>query len=427
MLGATEYGAFSIALALVATAQNLAQLGISVTLIRRTEAEWTDHTAFQALTLLVSVGAAMSGTLWALSATTLVVDAASVKSSVRFMALVLPVALAGQVPAAILERALRYKAIATAELYGQVTYLAVGLISVIWIAKGTGLALAWMAQQIVTAAIVCRSARFIPKLSNPRPALSLLRDAAGYSMTLWLWQFRGLVIPMVVVPRCGLAAAGHIAVATRVVECVAFTRAAAWRLSIATLAKVQNDRSALRALLKTAMQFQVIVLGAVLTVASVAVQGLPLIIGDAWSRTAALVPLLGVGVLSNAAFNIHTSVLYVRKRNSAVGVFHGVHIVLLAVAAAALTSRYGELGYGYAEIIATLAYVVPAVLVKREIGDVEYRNTMLMLCGFAACLLSLKFGAIAGVPLLLLACDSTLRRMVLSQSLLIANGLRSSS
>ena len=69
--------------------------------------------------------------------------------------------------------------------------------------------------------------------------------------------------------------------------------------------------------------------------------------------------------LVNAVFSMHSSVLYVLRRNWDVALFHGVHIILFAGGALLLLPRWGLLGYGLAELVALLGYLIIHLQVRR--------------------------------------------------------------
>ncbi len=71
-----------------------------------------------------------------------------------------------------------------------------------------------------------------------------------------------------------------------------------------------------------------------------------------------LYPFIALGSLVNAVFSMHSSVLFVLRRNSQVAVFHFAYVALLAGGALVLVPLIGLIGYGLAELMTMAAYVV---------------------------------------------------------------------
>ena len=120
---------------------------------------------------------------------------------------------------------------------------------------------------------------------------------------------------------------------------------------------------------------------------------LPPLFGDRWEPVLSIYPFIALSYLVNAAFNMHSSVLYVLQRNRAVTVFHAVHIVLFAGAALVLVDKLGLLGYGVAEVVALASYAVIHLYVSRLFAF-GYKRARPWLLAFAPPL----FVSLAGAP-----------------------------
>jgi PST family polysaccharide transporter len=139
---------------------------------------------------------------------------------------------------------------------------------------------------------------------------------------------------------------------------------------------------------------------------------LALVFGRRWEPVMLIYPYLALSYLTNAQFNIHSSILYVLHRNWAVSWFHVVHIVLFAGAAWVLVGRFGLVGYGYAEAVALLSYPVIHRSVRLAVGSPDYRISALWWAGIAIGLFWRQLGSWdLAVPAIALLCPPSLRQL----------------
>jgi O-antigen/teichoic acid export membrane protein len=108
---------------------------------------------------------------------------------------------------------------------------------------------------------------------------------------------------------------------------------------------------------------------------------LPLILGSRWQPVLALYPFISLGILLNVVFNMHSSALYVLKRNWSVALFHLSHTLLFSFSAFLLVRHFGILGYGLAEVIALLSYFVIHFRLEKELRP-SYSNAWPWVLGF---------------------------------------------
>jgi O-antigen/teichoic acid export membrane protein len=192
-----------------------------------------------------------------------------------------------------------------------------------------------------------------------------------------------------------------------------FTKAVAYRLSVAVLARVQHEPAKLVEATTDGMRLQTLALGPVLIGFSwFGGSLLALAFGKRWDPVMVVYPYLAVSYLTNAQFNIHVSVLFVLHRNWAVFLFHVVHILLFAGAAWALVNRCGIAGYGYAEMVALLSYPVLHRSLREVIGSPDYGVAVLWWAAIAIGLFWQDLGLWdIAVPIVALLCPPSLRQL----------------
>ncbi len=405
-IGPEKYGLYAACLNIFGYVQSLSQLGIEIFVVRR-EGEEDSQVYHQAFTLLLLLG--LGGMLLSLLGLPLLsqwvrLDGFSSVAGVIFLGL--PLVLLSQVPLARLERRLDYKRVAVIELGSQLVYYLVALPLAF---QGAGVwapVAGWCTQQIQTVGLLFVISRYRPRLCwNPDLIKQMLSYSVGYSASSWVWQLRNLVNPLVVGRYAGAEAVGYVALAIRLVEVLSFVKGATWRLSIAALGRLQGDPIRLGKAVSEGMSLQILALGPLLVAASwVSPLILPLLFGDRWLPVIQIYPFIALSYLSNAMFNLHSSVLYVLQKNWEVTAFHVAHIILFAGASLLLVPRLSSIvGYGWGEVVALGSYAVIHIFVVRNISSPDYRLPMLWWSASAAALFVYQLGWWSALGLVVIA------------------------
>ena len=405
-IGPEKYGLYAACLNIFGYVQSLSQLGIEIFVVRR-EGEEDSQVYHQAFTLLLLLG--LGGMLLSLLGLPLLsqwvrLDGFSSVAGVIFLGL--PLVLLSQVPLARLERRLDYKRVAVIELGSQLIYYLVALPLAF---QGAGVwapVAGWCTQQIQTVGLLFLISRYRPRLCwNPDLIKQMLSYSVGYSASSWVWQLRNLVNPLVVGRYAGAEAVGYVALAIRLVEVLSFVKGATWRLSIAALGRLQGDPIRLGKAVSEGMSLQILALGPLLVAASwVSPLILPLLFGDRWLPVIQIYPFIALSYLSNAMFNMHSSVLYVLQKNWEVTAFHVAHIILFAGASLLLVPRLSSIvGYGWGEVVALASYAVIHIFVVRNISSPDYRLPMLWWSASAAALFVYQLGWWSALGLVIIA------------------------
>ena len=108
---------------------------------------------------------------------------------------------------------------------------------------------------------------------------------------------------------------------------------------------------------------------------------LPELLGDRWAPILAVFPFIAVGYLTNAVFNMHSSVLAVFRKNYQTTFFCIIHILLFAAGTAICVPSMGLVGYGWGEIIALPSYFVLHYLAVGVVGSIDYEVTAIWWAG----------------------------------------------
>ncbi len=414
IIGPAAYGPYVAALGICQYAQNLGQAGIGVYLVRAA-GEVTERTYDVATTLLTISAVGLMVILEAslgLIARWIPMPGLPSLLAVLLISVVFQTIAVGA--SARLERALDFRRVAMIEMTGQLLYYACAVPLVF---SGFGvwsLVTGWCLQQLFLCVAFHVAARYRPRLAwDADTVRAMLRYTLGYAASDWLWQLRGLVNPLIVGHFLPAEAVGQVGLAIRMLELLSFTKAVAYRLSVAVLAKVQHEPAKLLEAATDGMRLQTLALGPVLIGFSwFGGILLSLVFGARWDPVMLVYPYLALSYLTNAQFNIHSSILYVLHRNWAVSWFHIVHIVLFAGAAWFAVERFGIVGYGYAEVVALLSYPVIHRSVQKAVGSPNYGISALWWAAIAIGLFWRQLGLWdIAVPLIALLCPPSLRQL----------------
>ncbi len=370
LIGPGAYGQFAAALTVYNYLFNIAHLGIAVYLVRR-EGDLPAEEVDQAFSILLVSGFGFAFLAW-LSTPLLaqVVTVQGFDTILRAFLFVMPLQVLYFVPLSLMERSLSYSTIARIELAGTVLNygLAVALAAVG--VKAWAPAIGWLANQVLVTLVVWRWVGRFPRLRFDRVlSRKILRYGISYSATVWLWQLRDLVNPIVVGRVLGAEGVGVVALAARIVEALAFVRNAVWRASLAGLPKLRDNMTALARAIRDGMVLQVLGGGVILVGGVMATELLlPPLFGNRWEATLIVLPFVALGALSVAAFTLPNSALLVVEKMKEVIAFQLAQIVLFGLTAALAVPRFGLLGYGMAEVAAIPSYLILLFFMRREIG-----------------------------------------------------------
>ncbi|MEA2776078.1 MAG: hypothetical protein QOF90_1484 [Acetobacteraceae bacterium] len=414
IIGPAAYGPYVAALGICQYAQNLGQAGIGVYLVRAS-GHVSERTHDVATTLLVISAVGLTTLLEAslgLIGQWIPMPGLVPLLAVLLLSVVFQTIAVGA--SARLERALDFRRVAMIETAGQLLYYAAAL-PLVFMGLGVwSLVAGWCAQQIFQCVAFHIAARHRPRLAWDTAIIrSMLSYTFGYAASDWLWQLRNLINPLIVGHFLPAEAVGQVGLAIRMLELLSFTKTVAYRLSVAVLAKVQHERAKLIEAATDGMRLQTLALGPVLIGFSwFGGLLLSMVFGKRWEPVMLVYPYLALSYLTNAQFNIHSSILYVLHRNWAVSWFHIVHVVLFAAAAWVFVGRFGIVGYGYAEGVALLSYPVIHYSVRMVVGSPDYAISALWWAGIAIGLFWRELGSWAiAAPVIALLCPPSLRQL----------------
>jgi O-antigen/teichoic acid export membrane protein len=414
IIGPAAYGPYVAALGICQYAQNLGQAGIGVYLVRA-DGEVTKRTYDVATTLLLlSSGGLMLLLEGSLPLIAKWVPMAGLTPLLAVILVTVVLQTLTVAASARLERALDFRRVAMIETVGQLLYYGAALPLVLLGFGVWSLVTGWCLQQLFLCVAFHVAARYRPRLAWDRAIVRAMLDYTfGYAASDWLWQLRGLINPLIVGHFLPAEAVGQVGLAIRMLELLSFTKTIAYRLSVAVLAKVQHEPAKLVAAATDGMRLQTLALGPVLLGFSwFGGVILSLVFGKRWEPVMLVYPYLALSYLTNAQFNLHSSILYVLKRNWAVSWFHIVHIALFAGAAWIAVDRWGIVGYGYAEMVALLSYPVIHRSVRDAVGSPHYGISALWWAAVAIGLFWRELGIWAiAVPIIALLCPPSLRQL----------------
>lgn len=414
VLGPKEYGLYAASLGLYTYLLGLGQWGIGAYLVRR-EGEEGVRPFQQGLSLMLLLGTATA--LFGILLLPLLgrwVGLEGFMPVALALFLGLPFSLLSLPFTAYLERSLEYAGLARVELLGQVLYYLLALPLAL---GGLGVwapVLGFWGQTIFTFLGLWWLSRIPFRWRwDLKEVQSMLRYGLGFSSSLWVWQLRSLVNPLIVGRYLGAEAVGQVQLSIRLVETLAFIKGVSWRLSMPAFARLQGDRRRLAQAIAEAAEVQVLLVGLPLLAFSfLGPWVIPALFGPAWMPVVTLFPFVALGYLLNSVFNMHSSALYVLRRNFEVTVFHVVHVFLFAGTAWLLVgSSLGPLGYGWAEVVALGSYFVIYRETVKAVGPLDHSVALTWSFALGLALFWPFMAPLALLPFLALALSRSRKRL----------------
>jgi O-antigen/teichoic acid export membrane protein len=374
LIGPLQYGLFAAAVGIVTFLSMFGNWGLDVYLLRKKE-DPEEKEFHQAFTLLLLVAAVLCIGIFALRHVVATFLKMPEESSLLFaLALGIPLNLLALPAIVKLDRDLNFKQVAINELVSQISYYSIAVPLAFHGFGAWAPAVGFLTQQASLLVLTYRAAKFRPRLLWERGLVKLMLGyGLSYSSSIWVYQLRELVNPIVVGRFAGAEAVGYVAVSVRIAALLSFAKSATWRIAMPALAKLNQDPVRLRGSITEGMRFQAVFVG--LPLASFALLApflIPIGLGHTWASAASVFPLIALGYLSNAMFNLHASVLYVLEKNWQVTWFNLTHVILFAGSAALFVPVIGFVGYGWAEIAALLSYPILYAYVAGQIGRLSY-------------------------------------------------------
>jgi len=308
--------------------------------------------------------------------------------------LALPFGLLRFVPMAKLERALDYRTVAIVELSGLIGYYGVAL-PLAWRGFGVWAPTAgFWTLQLVTFLLYYITARYKPKwhwdLSLIR---SMLGYGLGYSSSEFLSRLRTLVNPLIVGRYLGATSVGYVALCFRLCGALSMVKDVAWRISIPGLARLQSSKERFTRAVSEGMSLQAMAVGPFLVAFSLASPWLIAnFFGSAWLPVLSIFPFIALSYLTNAVFSMHSSALYILRRNWGMALFSAVNVGMLAILAFGFVRWVGVRGYGWAEACALAALYLLHYFFTRWIGRPNYSDAAVWYIAWATPLFTWQLG-----------------------------------
>lgn len=386
LLGPHKYGQFIIVAGLTGYALNVGKLGLDVYLIRyQGELEQKQVGVTQGLYL--AIGFLFAVIIFSLGPVVAWWYKDPFLCNLFWSyAIITPLTLMSSIPIALLDRQLAYKQAAKIELVGQLLYVALS-VCIVWVTHSVwGVIIGIFAQTLMTLILATywSNMKFRPRWI-PQEARAQVRYGFGYSSSIWIWQARDLVNPLLVGKLLGAEAAAFIAMALRLASLVGFAKSAVWRVYMSYLARLADDRGKMKEAIETGLSHQVLITGvsfiAFMTIAPDLIQGL---MGQKWMPILQVFPFIAAGVIVNSGFSLYSSALYIIGKNHDVSLFHTVHIILFVSSAWFLLTKLGSItGYGWAEVAAFFSYILIRYAFRKRLFPIRenfmYINIILML------------------------------------------------
>lgn len=199
---------------------------------------------------------------------------------------------------------------------------------------------------------------------------SFLKPALVYGLTYsgsdLILNLRTLRVPILVSRLVSVEAVGITNMAIRLVEQLSLLRLVMRRMSISVIAKLIQNPTATRNAISKGMAYQALMIGPVCAGFAVCASWvIPVMFDEKWLPSAQIFPLIALGTVVSAVFDLHTATLYAAGHNREVAKVNISYVGALWVACLGLilglqlwNPDYAIWGYGISEIIALPSFFI---------------------------------------------------------------------
>ena len=353
LLTPVDFGVLAIALVFVTAAQVLGLQNLGSAIVQRHDLG--DRHVAAALTLAAAAGGLLAGAVWLLApAIGRFFAEPAVAPALGALSLAIAISGLSTVPEYLLNRQLRFRALAAAELLSQV--LGYGLVAIALAAHGFGVwALVWgaVARQGVFAAAVLAAA---PRLPRPglarREAGEVLRAGAGFSSIAFFDLAARQGSRLVVGRLLGAASLGHYTRATALAVFAGHPGQIVTRVLFPAMAQRQHRTDRLGAVYLHGSEFlALLALPASLMLAVSAPEIVAVVLGAQWDAAVPVLQVLGAGAAFRIGGLLNTPVTRAMGALRRVTWRLAVYACLL-LAGIAAGSRWGLPGVAAAAVLA---------------------------------------------------------------------------
>lgn len=416
LIGPLEYGLYASGLAIFLYLHMVLRLGVCPYLIADSE-EPKAETIANAVTLVLVL--AVGGALLVAVAIILLARLIDLGRFELVLLAMLPALLIQSlylVPTVLLERALSYKRVAVGEAVAQISQVIVAVcVATIYPNVWAPVAGFYVSILLLVACLAGFQPRAFRLGWNVRAMVTLAINSLPFAGTDWILQLRNLVNPLVVGSVLGPAAVGIVAFSLRLVSIIGFVREIGRRVAFSGMRHLQGDRIQLGRFVEQTTSPQILLIGLPLVAFSIA---LPALIkyglGAHWIGIEPIFPLIAAGYVVNSSSGIASSALAILRMNRIVIGIAAVQSIFLLLVAVLLASRLGIVGYGLAEIVASLWSTVILIAAHRAFRAPRPRSVALVVTVVAVGMSWRYIGFWAFVPMPLLLGVPSIRRALMS-------------
>ncbi|SMO96705.1 lipopolysaccharide biosynthesis protein [Gracilimonas mengyeensis] len=371
LIGVEEYGKFAGAFAVVLFLELLLKFEIKLVLLKADPEEEPSlyHTSFSLLMGISLVAILVVGLLLFF-----VPNSANPYKAFSFPLLVLigtlPLAVVTEIPRAVLERKMRFPLISNQELGAALLQHTTTLLLIFIYESYLILVASWYVYVVSIAAFSFVASGYVPKLKISRESLTKLKNHSRHIFIQNLSvQAKKLANPVLVGYFAGAGGVGVVSFAEKIVQGFSFYKNAVQRVAASAAGAAEGNEARLRKLIIEGTLVQIVPIGIILLLGSVAVFGVSLWSGDdLWIWMNELYPFLATGFFYYILLTIPVIHLQMYDGLKDVTFFWMAFNVLFFLTAFFAIREWGIIGYGVAELAALPFYLLVFKSLKKRFG-----------------------------------------------------------
>lgn len=407
ILDPRSFGLFAVVNFVVLIAAFLADMGMGAALVQRKE-RLTEEDLRTAFTIAFVVDSLVMAGLLLLAP--LLVSIYNLEpqyaNAVRVMAATVLVSTFAVVPAIQLERNLRFKELANADLIAQVVYVATAVSLAAAGLHVSAFVIASVVSRVLHTAIVNVVSPWRPRFAVDRPRLrSILSFGVPYQLNGLVLQLKDNFVPTFVAFAAGVQAVGYINWAVGLATNALFLLAVVSRVTFPTYARLQHDLPALKDSVEKSIKWiSATVFPAVFMLAALAHQIVRFLYGPKWAPGLISFYLLCIPVLASSYSTVMVSALHGLGRAKVVLKLSVIWAIAGWALAVPMTIWIGYNGFALAMAFVSILSVLSVIEMNKvvKISFVRDQVKLAVIAGVPAIAVwVMSYSVVHGVPSLL--------------------------
>jgi O-antigen/teichoic acid export membrane protein len=351
-----QYGVYSIAVVIANCIAQIANMGLNTHIVKYNGDIKKVINSFSSFSVYTSISVTFISYL--------LIPVFSIITHVNWTVFALifptiPILILGTIPMGLIERQVEYKKISQLEIFSQIFYYVVTLL-LIYLKMGVlAPVFGFIAMNTFYVFNMYRITGFHIVINDKTYFKEIWEFGFDFSIANASYQTRSLILPFIIAPITSPSIVGTIAFASRIAESLNIFKVSLGRISINAFSNLHNEGKSFIKAVKSTMSYQLIASGCVLLVFTMVAPFIFIkFIDEKWKDIIPLIPFLAFNTLCVNLIVAQTSALTIKGNVKYVTLNYLLQQILMIIGVYFFLPKFGIMGYGYALLLSTPAYIL---------------------------------------------------------------------